>query len=66
MSFLILLVLAKAKLFNMPVSLEIMLFGFQRGNATVTSVTCNIRHGKSGFSNIRHILLSHEKSLSLA
>ena len=66
MSFLILLVLAKAKLLNMPVSLEIMLFGFQRGNTTVTSVTCNIRHGKSGFSNIRHILLSHEKSLSLA
>ena len=66
MSFLILLVLAKAKLLNMPASLEIMLFGFQRGNTTVTSVICNIHHGKSGFSNIRHILLSHEKSLSLA
>ena len=66
MPFLILLALAKAKLINMPVSLEIMLFEFQRGNTTVASVTCNICHRKSGFSNIRHSPLSHDKSLLLS
>ena len=48
MCFLILLALAKGKLLNMPVSLEIILFEFQIGIKTVTSVTCNIRHRKSG------------------
>ena len=66
MCFLILLALAKGKLLNMPVSLEITLFEFQIGIKTVTSVTCNIRHRKSGFSNVRHIPLSHDKSLLLA